>query len=250
MRNIRQKGTKGTMSPCHSSFEQLNINLLRVMHSGFVSVTVHSRSFKMQQLWAPPSEMSSQDTQTVAPYIQWAPSQLGKVHCTAEEGSIIISDPNRIIFFCLGCVPSDSPAVRVTAVRHLKIKTCWTCASTFVSQGGWKWNACTLRNSPKMVWFGGEAVYLLLFQMFLEDYYCLTGYLCEQYILHLIFGIRLFFVELCTCNTEKMKSGLLVLQMWQARQSPVFSTGRATPQCAQFHFLLPLWIYETSEAKL
>lgn len=164
------------MSPCHSSFEELHINLLRVMHSGFVSVTVHRRSFKMQRLSAPPSEMSSQDTQTVAPYIQWAPSQLGKVHCTAEEGRIVFSDPTRIIFFLPGlCAIRLSRNARDLSTTSEGQDLLNVCIHICV-QRRLKWNICVLRNGPK---FGGEAVCLLLFQMFWEDY-CLTGYLHEQ----------------------------------------------------------------------
>lgn len=51
----------------------------------------------MQQMLALPSEMSSRDTQALAPSIQWAPSQLGKVHYAAEEESSI-SEPTGLLF--------------------------------------------------------------------------------------------------------------------------------------------------------
>lgn len=85
------------MSPCHVSFEELHRNFLRIIYSGFVSVTGHRRPFKMQRISALPSEMSSQDTQTLAASIQWAPSQLGKVHYTAEGVSMITSDLSGLI---------------------------------------------------------------------------------------------------------------------------------------------------------
>lgn len=44
------------------------------------------------------SEMSSQDAQTLAPPIQWAPSQLGKVHDAVIERSIVISEPAGWLF--------------------------------------------------------------------------------------------------------------------------------------------------------
>lgn len=52
----------------------------------------------MQQMLALPSEMSSQDTQALAPSIQLAPSQLGKVHYAAKESSIVISEPTGLLF--------------------------------------------------------------------------------------------------------------------------------------------------------
>lgn len=52
----------------------------------------------MQQMLVLPSEMSSQDTQALAPSIQWPPSQLGKVHYAAEESSIVTSEPTGLLF--------------------------------------------------------------------------------------------------------------------------------------------------------
>lgn len=62
----------------------------------------------MQQMLALSSKMSSQDTYTLAPSIQWAPSQLGKVHYAVEEGSIVISEPAG-----LQCLPGLC-AIRLT----------------------------------------------------------------------------------------------------------------------------------------
>lgn len=103
---------KGNMSPRHVSFEELHINLLSVLHSECVSVTVHRRPFKMQRMSAPPSEMSSQDTQTLTPCILGPHLNWEKSITLLRTAVSLLFQTSTVWLFLPG-----SGAIRLTCMR-------------------------------------------------------------------------------------------------------------------------------------